>query len=42
MKELTDCYGQQVRFTDERLEHILEHPELKDLETEIEAVLLKL
>jgi hypothetical protein len=37
MKELTDCFGRTVRLTDERLEHILEHPELRELEPEIET-----
>jgi hypothetical protein len=39
MKTLQDCFGQKVRLTDERLAHILEHAEMKDLETEIEKVL---
>ena len=28
MKILQDCFGRQVRLTDERLAHILEHPEV--------------
>jgi hypothetical protein len=39
MKTLQDCFGRQVRLTDERLAHILEHPEMKDMGTEIERVL---
>jgi hypothetical protein len=39
MKSLQDCFGHQVRLTDERLEHILEHPEMKDMGAEIERVL---
>ena len=36
MKTLQDCFGQKVRFTDERLAHILEHAEMKGLGAEIE------
>jgi hypothetical protein len=39
MKMLTDCFGQLVRLTDERLAHILEHPEMKAMEREIEQTL---
>ncbi len=39
MKILTDCFGREVRLTDERLAHILARPELSDLESEIEEVL---
>jgi hypothetical protein len=39
MKILTDCFGREVRLTDERLAHILERPELNDMESEIEEVL---
>jgi hypothetical protein len=39
MKLLTDCFGRAVRLTDERLAHILEHPELSGLADEIENVL---
>jgi hypothetical protein len=38
MKVLEDCFGQKVRLTDERLAHILEHPEMSDMEAEIERV----
>ena len=41
MKTLQDCFGHQVRLTDERRAHILEHPEMKDMGTEIERVLLQ-
>lgn len=39
MKRLEDCFGQAVRLTDERLAHILEHPEMQGLAAEIERVL---
>ena len=39
MKILTDCFGREVRLTDERLAHILERPELSAMESEIEGVL---
>ena len=39
MKAITDCFGHSVRLTDERLAHILEHPEMKDMGAEIERVL---
>ena len=39
MKPLQDCFGHQVRLTDERLAHILEHPEMKGMGAEIERVL---
>jgi hypothetical protein len=42
MKTLQDCFGRQVRFTDERLAHILGHPEMKDMGMEIERVLCQL
>ena len=41
MKALTDCFVHKVRLTDERLSHILEHAEMKGMETEIERVLLR-
>jgi len=41
MKTLQDCFGDQIRLTDERLAHILDHPEMKDLSEEIERVLLQ-
>jgi len=39
MKTLKDCFGHSVRLTDERLAHILEHPEMKEMGAEIERVL---
>ena len=37
MKVLIDCFGRNVRLTDERLVHVLEHPEMSVIESEIEA-----
>ena len=39
MKILQDCFGRQVRLTDERLAHILEHPEMANMGAEVERVL---
>ena len=39
MKTFPDCFGRQVRLTDERLAHILEHPEMQGLTAEVERVL---
>jgi hypothetical protein len=39
MKTLKDCFGHSVRLTEERLAHILERPEMKDMGEEIERVL---
>jgi hypothetical protein len=39
MHTLNDCFGNCVRLTDERLLHIREHPEMDDMNTEIESVL---
>jgi len=39
MRILTDCFGREVRLTDERLAHILERPELEGMESEIQVVL---
>jgi hypothetical protein len=39
MRILRDCQGLEVRLTEERLEHILEHPEMSDRETAIEETL---
>ncbi|MCX6937000.1 MAG: DUF4258 domain-containing protein [Verrucomicrobia bacterium] len=39
MKTIQDCFGHTVRLTDERLAHILEHPEMREMEAEIERVL---
>jgi hypothetical protein len=38
MKIIRDCFGHEVRLTDERLEHILEHTEMAGMESEIERV----
>ena len=38
VKVLEDCFGHKVRLTDERLAHILEHPEMSGMEAEIERV----
>jgi hypothetical protein len=39
MKTLTDCFGNKVRLTGERLTHILEHPEMANMAAEIERTL---
>jgi len=39
MKTLTDCFGNKIRLTDERLSHILKHPEMASMGREIERVL---
>ena len=39
MKTLQDCFGRNVRLTDERLTHILERPEMKQMGDELENVL---
>ncbi len=41
MKILRDCFGHQVRLTEERLAHILQHPELREMGAEIERLLLQ-
>lgn len=38
-KTIQDCFGHAVRLTDERMAHILEHPEMKEMGAEIERVL---
>jgi hypothetical protein len=39
VKTIEDCFGHQVRVTDERLlAHILEHPEMAGMEAEIVRV----
>lgn len=40
MRIIRDCFGHAVRLTDERMAHILEHPEMKDMGAEIERVLV--
>ena len=39
MKLLKDYQGRDVRLTEERLRHILEHPEMADLESALEKTL---
>jgi hypothetical protein len=39
MKLFTDCFGNTVRLTEERLAHILDHPEMEEMAAEIERVL---
>jgi hypothetical protein len=39
MKTLTDCFGNKVRLTAERLAHILGHPEMASMAAEIGRVL---
>ena len=41
MKIILDCFGHTVRLTDERMAHILEHPEMKEMGAEIERVLIE-
>ena len=41
MKTLTDCFGREIRVTDERMAHILERPELDGMDSEVEVVLRK-
>ena len=36
---INDCFGFAVRLTVERMAHILEHPEMKEMGAEIEQVL---
>jgi len=39
MKVIRDCFGRSVRLTDERTAHILQHPEMVDMEAEIALAL---
>ena len=39
MKLYTDCFGNTVRLTEERLAHILDHPEMQKMAGEIERIL---
>jgi hypothetical protein len=39
MQHFTDCFGNTIRLTEERLAHILGHPEMKGIAAEIEPVL---
>ena len=41
MKILKDYEGRAIRLTDERLAHILEHPEMQAMERPIEETLLQ-
>lgn len=41
MRTLTDYEGRAIRLTDERLAHILEHPEMRGLEHGIVETLLR-
>jgi hypothetical protein len=41
MKSLNDCFGSVVRLTDERLAHILEHPEMKGMTDGLDEALLQ-
>jgi hypothetical protein len=38
LKTIADCFGRMVRLTDERLAHILEHPEMKEMTSAVERV----
>ncbi|MEM9118807.1 MAG: DUF4258 domain-containing protein [Cyanobacteria bacterium P01_F01_bin.56] len=40
MKRFADYQGRQIRLTNERLAHILTHPEMVNMEAAIPAVLL--
>lgn len=35
MKVIRDCFDRSVRLTDERMAHILQHPEMAGMEAEI-------
>jgi hypothetical protein len=39
MKVVSDCFGHEVRLTDERLAHILQRAEMAGMEEDIERVL---
>jgi hypothetical protein len=41
MKFLNDCFGRIIRLTDERLLHILAHPEMLGMEDAVSQVLLR-
>ncbi|WP_073069267.1 hypothetical protein [Phormidesmis priestleyi] len=41
MTTFTDFQGRQIRLTDERRQHILEHPEMTALEHELEQTLIE-
>jgi hypothetical protein len=39
MKTIRDCFGRLIRLTDKRIAHILQHPEMIEMEPEIARVL---
>lgn len=39
MTTIRDCFGRSVRLTDERMAHILQHPEMVGMEAEMTRVL---
>ena len=39
LKTVADCFGNAVRLTEERMAHILEHPEMKEMGAEIDQLL---
>ncbi len=39
MEILTDYQNRQIRLTEERLQHILDHPEMVDMRSHLEIVL---
>ncbi len=39
MKIIHDCFGRAVRWTDERIAHVLQHQEMAGMETEVEHTL---
>ena len=39
MEILTDYQNRQIRLTEERLQHILDHPEMVDMRSQLEIVL---
>ena len=41
VKTLTDYQGRAVRLTEERLAHIIGHPEMRDLEPQIAETVLR-
>jgi hypothetical protein len=41
MEILTDYQNRQIRLTDERLEHIFDHPEMVEMRSQLEIVLKK-
>ena len=41
MQRLIDFQDREIRLTDERRQHILEHPEMMEMDTEIERTLWK-